>query len=87
MQKMRGRIMNFKEDILIGEANLNRLFPKGDKRRGQALLVYATAILSERARIDKIINTFNFKLYIADNGAFMYSAMKKALIAKLRENK
>jgi len=33
----------------------------------------------------KIIQTFNFKLYIADNGTFMYSAMKKALIAKLEK--
>ena len=33
--------------------------------------------------VEKIIQTFNFKLYIADDGTFMYSAMKKALIAKL----
>ena len=44
-----------KTNILDTEANLNKLFPKGNKDRGKALLVFATAKLEERERILKIV--------------------------------
>jgi len=37
--------------------------------------------------VEKKIQSFNFKLYLADTGTFMYSAMKRALIAKLAKEK
>ena len=41
---------------ISGEEELDKYFPKGDKRRGEALMVLASTKLEEREKILKIID-------------------------------
>lgn len=58
---------------------IDRYFPKGDKRRGDALVLMACSIVSERQRILRIINEWGNNRFDYERYDIILEDLKKAI--------